>query len=230
MSIEDINEKLRLHMKSAEISIDRLNYEKAVEELKAAEMLDPENPDVLFNLGIAYSKQGLSREAENYFRKVIDLKSSSVNKQQVRKLLAYTNILHEDYDSALSLLNEVLSFTQGDVEALNMSGYCYEKYNRYEEAIEAYKTVLEIDKHNLTAMNSAAYIIAETGGDLNKALSYGRKLIAEEPENAAYLDTIGYIYLKRGDVNMARKYIKSAYEKMPFSSEIKQHLNELLGI
>lgn len=230
MAIDDINDKIRLHLKSAGISIDRNNFDKAVDELKAAEMLDPENPEILFNLGIAYSRQGLSREAEKYFEKIINLKNGSVDKNKVRKLLAYTNILHEEYDSALKYLNDALDFVPGDIEALNMSGYCYEKNKRYQEAIESYKMVVDIDKENLTAMNSLAYIIAETNGDLNKALNYGRKLIAKNENNPAYLDTIGYIYLKRGDKNMARKYIKAAYEKSPLSPEIKKHLNELLGI
>lgn len=230
MSVEDINLKIRQHLKSAEIKLNLQNFDETIEELKAAEVLDPENPQVLYNLGIVYALDGLNKTACGYFRKILNLESGSVDAQKVRKLLAYSEILTDDFDSALKILNECLHLAPGDTEALNMAGYCYEKMKKYDNALSSYLQVIKIDPENYTACNSLAFIMADTGKDLNRALTLAKKAYNNDPDSPAYLDTMGYIYLKRGEKTMAKKFIKEAYDKMPFSSEIRAHLNELLGI
>jgi tetratricopeptide (TPR) repeat protein len=230
MSVEDINAKIRLHLKSAEIKLNLQNYDVAIEELKAAEVLDPENPEVLFNLGIVYARDGLNKTAGEYFEKILNLEAGSVDSQKVRKLYAYSNILINEYDTALKILNECLHLAPGDTEALNMAGFCYEKRKKYDNAISSYLQVIKIEPENFTACNSLAFIMAANGKDLNRALTLAKKAYNSNPENAAYLDTMGYIYLKRNEKSMAKKFIKEAYDRMPFSQEIRTHLNELLGI
>ncbi len=230
MSAEDLNAKIRLHLKSAGIKLNLKDYDVAIDELKAAEVLDMDNPEVLFNLGVVYALSGLHKTACSYFKKVLNLKSGSVDVQKARKLFAYSGILAGEYEEALKVLNDCLQVSPDDSEALNMSGYCYEKSRRYSDAAGAYKKVISMEPDNFTACNSLAYILAQTGNDLNKALTLAKKAYNGKPDCAAYLDTMGYIYLKRGEKSMAKKFIKEAYDKMPFSAEIRQHLNELLGI
>lgn len=234
MSTEDFNEKIKLHLKSALIGINNRNYDLAIDELHAAEVLDMENPEILYNLGVAYSLKGLGKVAEKYFEKLLKSDTRSVDRLKVRKLLAYTNVLHEEYKKAIDLLKECETIMPGDSETLNMLAYCYDKSNNKQKAIETYRTVLSISKDNATAMNSLAYVLAEIsdsrGEQLNEALSLAKKAIQTDPENAAYLDTLGFIYLKRNEKNLAKKFLKSAYLKMPLSSEIKLHVKELLKI
>lgn len=230
MSIEDVNSKIKLHLKTANIKLSHGEYDLAIEELKAAEMLDTENPEVLFNLGVAHAKDGLHSAAAGYYEKILKSKTGSVDSMKVRKLYAYSNIILEKFNEALKTIDECLKLVLRDVELLNMAGYCYEKMKKYKNAVDSYSKVIEIQPENTNACNSIAYILAETNGDLNKALSFAKKALNSDPENPAYLDTIGFVHMKRDEKTMAKKYIKKAYEKMPLSQEVKLHLNQLLGI
>lgn len=46
-------------------------------------------------------------------------------------------------------------------------------------------------------MNNLAYLLAETGDSLDEAVQLARKAVAEAPKNPVFLDTLGFVYLKR---------------------------------
>jgi tetratricopeptide (TPR) repeat protein len=230
MSEVDINQKLRGFLESAFQKLSVKDYREAIDDLKAAEELDSNNPEVLFNLGISYCRMERYSDAIPYFEKLLDLPYSFVDVITVNVIYSYALIVTGAVERALECLQEVLSLSPNNATILNMTGYCYEKMRKYPESIATFKSVLEIDKHNYNAYNSLAYILTITGGDLNEALRYGKISLEADPENPAYLDTVGYIYLKKGSLDTSKKYLKRALAKLPDSEEIKEHVNELLKI
>ena len=69
----------------------------AIERLLKAEKEDPENPDVRYNLGIAYFKNGLVDKAEQQFKEAVRLKS--------------------DYSEAYNYLGRIYLYYRGQTEA-----------------------------------------------------------------------------------------------------------------
>ncbi len=81
---------------------------------------------------------------------------------------------------------------------------------------EAYEQLVEIRRANPTdpeANNNLAYTWSEGGVRLERAEKYVRAALAEEPRNAAYLDTLGWILYKRGHFNDAIQWIKLAMKQ-----------------
>lgn len=226
----ELNQQIKEFVNSALKSFSARDYAKALESLKEAESLDQENPEILYNLGIAYCKMGQFREAIDNFKKVLELPFTFVDIIIVNKLLAYALILSEDLPRAVEYLQNILKLTPNDTTLLNMLGYCYEKSNKYTDSVAIYKNIIEIDPDNHNACNSIAYIIAISGGNLADALSFATKALKAEPDNAAYNDTIGYIYLKRGNTELSKEHLKKALSYMPDSEEIRGHLQQLLKI
>ncbi len=206
------------------------DFKNALEDLRAAEALDRDNPEVLYNLGICYARTGLYKSAAEYFRRVIGLPLAFVDINTVRKLLAYCVIMYGEYAEAERLLETSLRMSPGDAAALNMKGYCLEKTERYAEAIASYREIVGIDPNNWNAHNSLAFLIAESGSDLAEAADHASIALKAKPAHPAYLDTMGYVCMKRGQSKMARDHYKKALARMPESDEIKAHIAELLGI
>lgn len=230
METEDINLRIRGLITSAVKSIGSQKYENAIEDLKAAEVLDSDNPEVLYNLAISYAKQGLHKTAVNYYQKLLDLPLEFVELRTVKKMLSYSLILGEEYDKALSVIGQILKTTPADTTALSLSGYCYEKLGRVDDAIASHRRVIDAEPSSLNSCNSLAFLLARRGADLDEALSLARKALDAEPQNPAYCDTIGYIYMKRRQPELAKKFLKQALERLPSSIEIRSHLSELLKI
>lgn len=223
----DVQKKIDVLLDSALKKFLVSDFDSAIRELKAAEVLDKENPEILYNLGVNYCRLGLDKTAIAYFKKLLKLKHAFIDALEVKKLLAYALIHCHEYEEAEQYLNDVLTYAPRDIAAMNMKGYSLELQGRHAEALTLYGSIIEIDKKNFNAYNSIAYITALTGGDVDRSLRFARMAHESNRENPAYLDTIGYIYLKMGKLDLADQYLSAASERAPFSGEIKSHVAEL---
>ncbi len=230
MSRTDLQERIKIFLSAAFEKILIKDYDTAIEKLKAAEVIDVNNPEILYNLGICYCKKELYNTAATYFKKVLSLSSTFIEVITVHKLLSYSLIMSGILKEAKIYINKGLEISRDDTSLLNMLGYLLEQEKDYNGAIEIYSQIIEIDNYNYNAYNSIAYIMAEKGDDPGRALEYAKTALKGNPENAAYIDTIGYINLKKGKADLAKKYLKLALQKMPDSKEIKEHINILLKI
>jgi Flp pilus assembly protein TadD len=230
MSEVDINIRIRRFLSTALREIDSGNYDLAIENLRAAEVLDPQNPETLFNLGISFCRKEQYIEAIDHFTRLIRLPSAPVDILTVLKLISFSLIRLESYDQALVHAREGLRLVPNDTVLLNLAGSCLEKSGRVPEAVALFRKILEIEGDNVNARNSLAYLLAVSGTDLNEALEHATAALKASPDNAAYLDTLGFVYLKKGNADLSRKHLKKALSLNPGSREIKNHINMLLKI
>jgi len=225
--MDDINNILNIIKKTALSDIFSRDYDSAIEELKRAEMIDRDNPEILFNLGIAYCGKGLFKTAFEFFEKVLSLKISYINSSVVKKNIAYCLIKNENYDEALKFLNEILTDFKSDIHALNMRGYCLEKKGELKNALKAYREIFQYDRSNINSLNSTSYLMASLGIELKSALKIAEFVYQKDKLNPAYNDTLGFVYMKLGNFNKAEIHLKSAASMLPFNSEINEHIKEL---
>jgi tetratricopeptide (TPR) repeat protein len=224
----NLNQRIQELMSSALRFLKSGDSESAIEELKTANILDSENPEVLYNLGIVHSKQGLHKTAIPYYEKILAMPSAYIELLQVKKLLAYSYILNGSYAEAVRIILSLVRNTPSDIAALSMAGYALEKAGRVDEALKMHENVLFQDPENVNAANSLAFLYAQKGENLDKALSLAKKAHDSNPESAAYNDTIGYVYFRRNQLDPAKRHLKKAFELDPANEEIRTHLHELL--
>jgi tetratricopeptide (TPR) repeat protein len=208
----------------------RRDFALALDELKAAEAIDRENPVILYNLGICYIRTDLHRTAINYLERILQLPYTFVDVVIVRKLLAYCFLMTKDYQEALKQLDESLKISSRDTMAMSMKGYCLEQLDDIAGAMSIFREIIGIDPNNYNSYNSLAYLMCRSGDDLTSALKFAKKAVDANPDNPAYLDTMGYIYMKKGQNDRAKKYFKKAYSLMPDSEEIRMHVKQFLKI
>ena len=225
--MDDINSILNSLRKTALDNLFTRDYDSAIGELKKAEMIDRDNPEILFNLGISYSRKGLYKTASEYFERVLSLKFSFIDSVIVKKNIAFCYIKNQYYDEALKILNEIISDFESDITALNMKGYCLEKKGELKNALMTYRKIFHYDKTNINSLNSASYLMALLNIELKSALKIARFVHQKDKSNPAYNDTLGYVYLKSGNIKEAEKYLKKAASILPFSNEISEHIKEL---
>ncbi|OHD71992.1 MAG: hypothetical protein A2W19_04310 [Spirochaetes bacterium RBG_16_49_21] len=227
MADVDLNEKIGAFLKSAYNKFLVRDFDSAIRELKAAEVIDRDNPEILYNLGVNYCRLGLFKTAIGYFMKMLKLEYSFIDALEVKKLIAYALIHATDYKESRQYIDQVLEYTPSDITALNLKGYCLEMEGKFAEALQTYQAVLRIERDNYNAHNSISYITAKSGGDLSRSLALAQAAYESNPENPAYCDTLGYVHLKIGNIDLAEKFFTAAYTKLPLSEEINEHLREL---
>jgi tetratricopeptide (TPR) repeat protein len=206
------------------------NFEKALDEFRAAEIADRDNPVILFNIGITYTRLGLFKTAIDYYQRIISLKSGFIDIHSVKKNMAYCYIRTGNYSEAVKLLDDVLSLFSEDTDALNMKAYCFQQLNMPEKSLEIYMNVIQKDRKNITGINSTAYLMALNNTQLESAYKLARHVAGKFSHNPAYLDTLGYICIKTGRLAEAEKHLSKALGILPFEKEIIEHYEELIKI
>ena len=106
-------------------------------------------------------------------------------------------------------------------------GSINEKQKKYQEAEEMFKKALANDGRNTTVLNYLGYMLADRGVRLQEALGYIKKAVELEPQNGAYLDSLGWAYFKLGDYNMAEDNLRRASKPWLAIPPVQDHLGEL---
>jgi len=227
MADVDIQKKISIFLKSALENYFVNDYNDAIRDLKSAEVIDRDNHEILYNLGICYSRLGLYVTAAAYFERILSLPMGVVDVLTVRKLFSYALIQTGDFLKAGDVLNRVLNSVPADITALSMKGYCLQKQGLFSQAIDVYRLIVSYDKTDLNACNSLAYILAENNTNLDEALELAVLVNNSVPGSPSYLDTLGFVYMKRGEYNAAKNFLKKASGLSPLSSDIIEHLKQL---
>ena len=83
-----------------------------------------------------------------------------------------------------------------------------------DRAYEAYEMSLYFFPQNKYTLNNYAYMLAIHGGDIKKAERMSELTIKDEPDNAVYLDTYGWILHLQGQDSLALFYLRKALENV----------------
>jgi tetratricopeptide (TPR) repeat protein len=124
----------------------------------------------------------------------------------------------KQYDSAIATISQVekISAAKKDttllINAYSLIGDLYHLKNQNEETYKYYKKVLKLNPKESPVLNNWAWYIAtsDKNGNLDKALRMSKITIDNEPDNATYLDTYGWILYLQGNYAEARKQFQHA--------------------
>ena len=87
-----------------------------------------------------------------------------------------------------------------------------ERLDRFEESEELFRTMVEVEPDDANAANYLGYMWANRGVNLEEALDLITRAVAADPENPAYLDSLGWVYYRLGDQEQARYWLERAID------------------
>lgn len=134
-------------------------------------------------------------------------------------------------DEALAVVDTALARPgldpQQQSELMTSRGDILYKAGRLDSAFVCYDRAIELDPSNYLAMNNAAYFLACSDRDLDRALQLIEKANLGRPDDPTTLDTYAWVLFKRGDYARAKEIIDRTLE---LSEEKGESVSaELLG-
>ena len=108
-----------------------------------------------------------------------------------------------------------------------MRGAMYEKQKNYDAAEREFRKVLETNPKNTSAMNYLGYMFADRNVHLQEALQLLRKAVDMEPDNGAYLDSLGWVYYRLNDLDNAETNLQRAIEKFSKDPTVHDHMGDV---
>jgi len=131
-----------------------------------------------------------------------------------------------DYKQAIDIALVGVEKYPESVQLLYQLGVLYEKSADRRAATAVMEKILLIDDAYPDALNFLAYGQAESGLDLELALSRAEKALAIKP-SGYIVDTLGWILFKMGRYSESREQLEKAIELHPDDAVIQEHLGDL---
>ena len=150
------------------------------------------------------------------------------NEFSIQYLLGSSYQQLEEYDKATVVLRQSLKIYPESRGARHTLAIASDALNYWNESDSLYEGLIESDTNDVQALNNYSYSLVERNIQLNKALAMAKKAIELEPNNAAYLDTIGWIYYKMDNVEKALNFIRKSVELDNNNAVVLEHLGDVL--
>jgi tetratricopeptide (TPR) repeat protein len=133
----------------------------------------------------------------------------------------------KDAEDALAQAEKLAVKPEEKEYILFVYGSLYERQKKYDQAEQAFRKVLQLDASNSMTLNYLGYMLADRNMHLEEALSMIKRAVELEPQNGAYLDSLGWVYFRLGNFDQAEENLRRAAEKQPNDATIQDHLGEL---
>jgi len=130
-------------------------------------------------------------------------------------------------DDAATLIREGLEIAPGNTDLLLELGIIYDKQGKTDAAIEQMKAVIAIDAEQPDALNYLGYTYADKGIFLDEAEAMVRKALLKKPDNGYILDSLGWVYYKKGLLDQALAELLKAVKLIPDDPVILEHLGDV---
>jgi tetratricopeptide (TPR) repeat protein len=106
-------------------------------------------------------------------------------------------------------------------------GALYERQKKYEQAEQSFRQVLQLNPSNSMALNYLGYMLADRNVHLEEALTLIKHAVELDPQNGAYLDSLGWAYFRLGNYDQAEENLRRAADKTPTDATVQDHMAEL---
>jgi tetratricopeptide (TPR) repeat protein len=176
---------------------DTGELDKAVADIRSMLKGGPEDRDVYLRLGIIYTRAKSWNEALEALAKAEQLSTKPDDKAAVQ-------------------------FLRGDL---------YQREKMFDQAEIEFRKVLATtspsDPQAAATLNYLGYMNADRGVKLEESLNYIKQAVTFEPNNGAYLDSLGWVYYKLGKYDQAEENLTKAEAHMNSDPTVQEHLGDL---
>jgi len=199
----------------------------AAAERATAEALKQAPGDVTLEAGHAAVLEALGQpgRAEQFLQARIRVSGSTELVTALSQIFSRTGAHAE----AVAVLTEALKAHPRDEDLLYAIGAVLERSGATQQALARMRELLEVNPQNAAAMNFIGYTLAEHGEQLEEAERMVRRALAMHPDSGAYLDSLGWVQFRRGDVVRAASTLERAAELEPDEPTILEHLGDAYG-
>ncbi len=146
-----------------------------------------------------------------------------------RYVMAEAQILREaDRPAeAMLVLDAALARAPDDTDLLYEAAMLAERLDRIDLMEDKLRKVIALKPEHAHAHNALGYSLADRAMRLDEAQALIERALELAPDDPFILDSLGWVYFRRGDLDNALKHLERAYA-MRNDAEIAAHLGEVL--
>ncbi|MFP4650228.1 MAG: tetratricopeptide repeat protein [Desulfobacterales bacterium] len=218
------NQELNYYAGAAAYMTDQ--FDKALKHFKAIKPGNDFYKDAVIHRAVILNRQDNTGEAIS----VLESAMEQAGENQRKDLVPYLSGFYQKqgkYGRAEELLVEGLSREPENTVLHYEMGVLYDRMGDTEAAIDKMKLVIEMDPENADAYNYLGYTYADRDMRLDEAESLVRRALEIDPDNGFILDSMGWVYYRKGDYERAKEYIEKALDRVSDDPAILEHMGDV---
>ncbi len=201
--------------------------DKATAEAESAVKTYPKNQDLTIEYATMLGERGHVDEGVAQLQALLTGRSLD---RGVYISIAQIYLQAKRFAPAEQAIEKALSLSPNPEDqeyVLFVQGSIFERQKKYDEAEQTFKKVLSVDPLNASASNYLGYMLADRGVRLEESVKYIQKALELDPNNGAYLDSLGWAYFKMGRYDLAAPPLEKAASKIQDDPTIHEHLGNV---
>ena len=213
------------HVLMARIYENQGRLDKAIEEFEILRNLEPKSMDILLYSARLYGLDEKMDIAIKLLKNAIEMEPEN---DQIYHSLALAYMSNRENIRAVENMKKALALNPKKDSYYFELGALMEKAGDLKGAIENMRQAIEINPLHSNAHNFLGYIYALEGRDFDRALGHLKKALTIQPRNGYFLDSLGWIYFKKGDSEKALVQIQKALIYTDPDPVLYDHLGDIL--
>jgi tetratricopeptide (TPR) repeat protein len=208
---------------AGQLSVDLKTGNAAGARARLSQRLSAGTPTVELLLLAARTYMSLNdlKESETILRRAIEVEPASL---AAYSMLAQTYLRLRRPDDAIVEFDRLASRQSRPIGALTASGTILQAQGKTREARERYERVIGLDPSAPVAANNLAWIYAESGEHLSKAVELAQAALERLPDTPDVLDTLGWAHYKGDTPAMAVRPLTRCIAVAPAYAPCYYHL------
>ncbi|MCY3872373.1 MAG: tetratricopeptide repeat protein [Gemmatimonadetes bacterium] len=166
---------------------------------------------VAFDLARVYLRQNEIAQARTIYQQAVAARPKNTG---FRYELARTYLFDRNWEKAIPLLEPLVADTEDNPEffehVLFDLGRSLERAGQFDRAVAVFQRLLALDQDHADASNYLGYMLAERGERLTEAKKLIERALKIDPENGAYLDSLGWVYYQLKQYENAARWLDRA--------------------
>ena len=213
------------HVLMARIYETHGRLDKAVEEFEKLRKLEPKSLDILLYTARLYSLMKMTQNSVALLNEAVQIEPEN---DQLQHSLSLAYMAQDENTKAIATMRKALALNPKKDSYYFELGALMEKAGDYKGAIENMRYAIELNPLHSNAHNFLGYIYALEGYDLDQALEHLKKALTIQPRNGYFLDSLGWIYFKKGEPKKALTQIQKALIYTEPDPVLYDHLGDIL--
>ena len=206
---------------------DSRDIDRAIVEAKKALSESPKDENLTVTVAMLYSEKPDPAQATQILQTLLHGNSQD---QQIYIDMAQVQQRGKKYGDAEQSAQKAEELAQTDADkaaAQFMLGAIYAGEKKYDLAEAQFRKVIAANPNDASALNFFGYILADRGIRLDEAVSLTQRAVKQEPENSAYLDSLGWAYYKQNKLAEAEEYLQKAVNGQEHDPTMLGHLGDV---
>lgn len=208
------------------IFFDRRQAAEAEKWYRKAFELDPDSSRNCVSLGNVLRIIGRLDQGEQLLRKAIELNPENAEAHADLGILYFQRKQLSEAEQSTLKAREL----DPSLPVERLLAMAYRSQGKLDQEEQALRVWLARNTNDVEACNNLAWNLAEQAIKLDEALTLATRAAELAPTNAGILDTLGWVYYQRGELDHAETWLKKAVDlsgEGPASTDIREHLKKV---